>query len=162
MLLTPDMFRQAEAFHIFYSIEGKHLNVIVNNSVARLTSAILTKVVDQYNVKALHDDAGRDQNTPCDSLGIQLDALHEGHVLLLVCSRARMVDHIRMCLAWIGFMSLWDSSRDLFVRHIRVRPRPVDCECKEEKEREKVDAGKRFLRIWGKMENFKGGPNILI
>ena len=53
-----------------------------------------TKVVDQANVVALHDDAGRDENTPQDGLGVQADALHEGHALLLVRGRLCIVDEL--------------------------------------------------------------------
>lgn len=82
-------------------------------------AAQLTEVVDKDNIESFHDNASRDENTPRDSLGIQLDALHEGHLLFLLGRRARMVDNIRMSLARIRSieMSLWGSSRDLFVRH---------------------------------------------
>lgn len=49
----------------------------------------LTKVINQADIVAFHDNAGRDEHAPCDGLGIQLEALHQSHAALLVGSRTR-------------------------------------------------------------------------
>lgn len=64
-------------------------------------SARLTEIVDQADIEAFHDNAGRDEKTPGDSLGVQLDALHERHVMLLFSSIASMLDDGSVGLAWV-------------------------------------------------------------
>lgn len=53
-----------------------------------------TEIVDQAHVVALHDDARRDEHTPHDGLGVEADALQQGHALLLVRGRLCIVDEL--------------------------------------------------------------------
>ena len=62
---------------------------------------MLTEVVNQTNIIALHSNAGGDEDTPCNSLGIQPDTLHEGHIPLLVGGGAGMFDDIGVRLTGI-------------------------------------------------------------
>lgn len=41
------------------------------------------EIVDQTDIVALHGDAGGDQHAPRSGLGVELQALPEGHPLLL-------------------------------------------------------------------------------
>lgn len=60
---------------------------------------LLTKVVDETNIVAFHNNTSGNKQTPRNSLGIQLDALQEGHLLFLLSSRTCMFDNRNMCLA---------------------------------------------------------------
>ena len=52
------------------------------------------EVGDEADVVALHGDAGRDDDTPHDGLGVELDALQQGHLLLLVGGRPGVLDDL--------------------------------------------------------------------
>lgn len=61
-----------------------------------------TKIVDKTNVITLHCDTSRDKDTPEDGLGVELDALTEGHLTLLVSGGTSMLDDVTVRLAGIG------------------------------------------------------------
>lgn len=61
-----------------------------------------TKVIDERDVISLHYNTCGDEDTPENGLGIELDALAEGHGTLLVGSRTGMLDDVDMRLAGVG------------------------------------------------------------
>lgn len=61
-----------------------------------------TKIVDKTNVIALHCYTSGDKDTPEDGLGVELDALTEGHLALLVSGGTGMLDDVTVRLAGIG------------------------------------------------------------
>lgn len=52
------------------------------------------EVVDKTDIVAFHDNAGGDKDTPGNGLGIELDALEQGHLLLLVRGRFGILDDL--------------------------------------------------------------------
>lgn len=53
------------------------------SSSAKSEKSCLTKVTQKTHIIALHANTGRYQETPCHSLGIEPNALEQGHVVLL-------------------------------------------------------------------------------
>jgi hypothetical protein len=51
-------------------------------------------MVSRIDIVALHDNTCRDDDAEHDGLGIQLDALQQRHVLLLLLGGSRMFNHI--------------------------------------------------------------------
>lgn len=60
-----------------------------------------TKIVDKTNVITLHHNTSRDEDAPKDSLGVELDALAEGHLALLVSGGTGMLDDVTVRLAGV-------------------------------------------------------------
>lgn len=60
-----------------------------------------TEAAEQTYVVALHADAGRDQQTPGNSLGVESDTLSQRHFVLFICRLARVLgDQLgRLCVA---------------------------------------------------------------
>lgn len=52
------------------------------------------EVVDETDIVAFHDNAGGDQDTPSDGLGVELDTLEQGHLLLLIRGRFGILDDL--------------------------------------------------------------------
>lgn len=59
-----------------------------------ITRVLLTKVTQQADIKALHGNAGRDQQTPADGLGVEPDTLQQGHRMLLVGGQTSIVGNV--------------------------------------------------------------------
>jgi hypothetical protein len=58
-----------------------------------------TEVINKGDIIALHYNTRGDEDTPEDSLGVELDTLAEGHVTLFVSCGAGMLDNVDVCLA---------------------------------------------------------------
>lgn len=61
-------------------------------------NALRTEIVDETDVVALHNNASRNKNTPCNSLGIQPKTLQQGHVAFLLGGRTGIVNDRRVRL----------------------------------------------------------------
>ena len=52
------------------------------------------EVVEQAHVVAFHDDTSADQDRPTNGLGVELDALPQGHLVLLLRRKTRIIDDL--------------------------------------------------------------------
>lgn len=70
---------------------------------------IVTKIANKANVVAFHDNASRNEHAPCDCLGIELNALHQAHLLLFGSGSSCIFDD--------GPVRLWSAGVVVRVNH---------------------------------------------
>lgn len=58
-----------------------------------------TEVINKRDIISLHYNTRRDEDTPEDSLGVELDTLAKGHVALLMSCGAGVFDDVYVRLA---------------------------------------------------------------
>lgn len=86
-----------EETHIAQTSLPRHRNLV--GAIVELGAILAVeltegiKVVDETDVVALHNNARGDHDAEHDGLGIQLDALQQGHLLLLGRGGTRVVDN---------------------------------------------------------------------
>ena len=69
------------------------------------------EVAEQTNIITLHANASRDENTPGDGLGIELDALPQAHAMLTVRCLLRIVNDVTHAPGRVEMVLFWEVER---------------------------------------------------